>query len=427
MASKCSKIQGWLAGISNVFCFFTENNHRTMKDASGFGSLCVHDLEDPRTTRPLQLPIYATTVFEFESVQQGIDIFQGKEKGHLYSRFGNPTVEMVAEKIGKMEGFGLESLPTSYLLSSGMAAISTLMLGVLKSGDKILTQGNLYGGTTELFIRVLQPLGFEIVYADFQNLDALEDVIKKDPAIRMLYFETPSNPTLACVDMEAIGSLCKKYGRFSAADNTFCTPYLQQPFRYGIDFVLHSTTKYLNGHGNSTAGILLGMNQELMQDGVFRALKLLGTNCNPFDAWLINNGLKTLELRMDRHSSNAMAIARFLQTHPAIAHVNYVGLPEHPDHPIAARQMSQFSGMLSFELKGGQDAAIAFIDKLQFCKLAPTMGDVETLVMHPVTMSHSRVAPEIRLQHGITDGLVRLSVGIETPEDILQDIEQALA
>lgn len=392
----------------------------------GFGSLCVHDQEDPRTTRPHQLPIYATTVFEFESVEQGIAIFQGQEKGHLYSRFGNPTVDAVADKITMLEGYGLDIQPRGYLVSSGMAAISTLVIAVLRPGDKILTQGNLYGGTTELFARVLQPLGFEIVYGDFRNLESVERQLAADPHIRMLYFETPSNPTLACVDMEGIAHLCKAYGRYSAADNTFCTPYLQQPFRFGIDFIVHSTTKYLNGHGNSTAGIVIGADRSLMEDSVFRALKLLGTNCNPFDAWLINNGLKTLELRMERHSDNAQAIAEYLVTHPKVAHVNYGGLPSHPDHALAKKQMRRFSGMLSFELKDGRDAAIACINKLRFCKLAPTMGDVDTLIMHPATMSHSKVPLDVRLAHGITDGLVRVSVGIENVQDILGDLIQAL-
>lgn len=398
-----------------------------MKQQIGFGSLCVHDLEDTRSNKPHALPIYATTVFEFESVQQGMDIFQGKEQGHIYSRFGNPTIDVVADKIARLETHGLQMEAGGILVSSGMAAIATLMLGVLKPGDKILTQGNLYGGTMELFARVLQPLGFDVVYADFKDLGHVEKLLASTPAIRMLYFETPANPTLACVDMEAIATLAKKYERFTAADNTFCTPYLQQPFRFGIDFIVHSTTKYLNGHGNSTAGIIIGRDQELMKDKVWRTMKLVGTNCNPFDAWLINNGLKTLELRMERHSDNAMTAAQFLEKHPKVSRVNYAGLPSHPDHALAARQMKRFSGMLSFELSGGMDAGISFINKLQFCVLAPTMGDVDTLAMHPASMSHSSVPREIRLLNGITDGLVRLSIGIENVEDILADIDQALS
>jgi methionine-gamma-lyase len=397
-----------------------------MKKPVGFGSLCVHETKDTRSNKPHTLPIYATTVFEFESVQQGMDIFQGKAEGHIYSRFGNPTIDAVAEKIALLEAHGLQMEAEGLLVSSGMAAIATLMLGVLKPGDKILTQGNLYGGTTELFARVLQPLGFDLVYTDLKDLDQIEKLLASTPAIRMVYFETPANPTLACVDMEAIAGLARKYERFTAVDNTFCTPYLQQPLRFGIDFVVHSTTKYLNGHGNSTAGAIVGRDKGLMKDKVWRTMKLVGTNCNPFDAWLINNGLKTLELRMERHCDNAMRAAQFLEKHRKVAQVNYVGLPSHPDHALAARQMRSFSGMLSFELSGGLEAGIDFINRLKFCVLAPTMGDVDTLAMHPASMSHASVPREIRLLNGITDGLVRLSVGIENIEDILTDLDQAL-
>lgn len=397
-----------------------------MKKPVGFGSLCVHDTKDLVRNNPHTLPIYATTVFEFESVQQGMDIFQGKEEGHIYSRFGNPTIDAVAAKIASLETHGLPFPAQGLLLSSGMAAISTLMLAVLKPGDKILTQGNLYGGTTELFARVLNPLGFDLVYADFKDLSQMEKLLASTPGIRMLYCETPANPTLACVDLSAIAALAEKNGCLTAVDNTFCTPYLQQPLRFGIDYVVHSTTKYLNGHGNSTAGAIVGKDAEAMKEKVWRTMKLLGTNCNPFDAWLINNGLKTLELRMDRHSENAMRAAQFLEKHPSVALVNYNGLASHPDHALAAQQMKRFSGMLSFELSGGMQAGIDFINKLTFCVLAPTMGDVDTLAMHPASMSHASVPREIRLQHGITDGLVRLSIGIETIEDILADLDQAL-
>ena len=397
-----------------------------MKKPIGFGSLCVHDTKDTVSNKPHGLPIYATTVFEFESVQQGMDIFQGKQEGHIYSRFGNPTIDAVASKIAFLETHNLDLEAEGLLLSSGMAAISTLMLAVLQPGDKILTQGNLYGGTTELFAKVLQPLGFQVVYADFKDLSEIEKLLASAPDIRMLYMETPANPTLACVDLTEIAALAGKYGRLTAVDNTFCTPYLQQPLRFGIDFVVHSTTKYLNGHGNSTAGAIIGKDKTMMKEKVWRTMKLLGTNCNPFDAWLINNGLKTLELRMERHSDNAMQVAQFLEKHPSVTRVNYNGLSSHPDHALAAKQMKRFSGMLSFELSGGLQAGIDFINKLKFCVLAPTMGDVDTLAMHPASMSHSSVPREIRLLNGITDGLVRLSIGIENIEDILADLDQAL-
>ncbi|MEM9920881.1 MAG: aminotransferase class I/II-fold pyridoxal phosphate-dependent enzyme [Bacteroidota bacterium] len=396
-----------------------------MKAPLHFGSLCVHDPKGKETTKPHQLPIYATSSFEFESIDQGIRIFEGKEKGHVYSRYGNPTIELVAEKIARLETYGLDIEAEGLMVSSGMSAISTLVLALLKPGDKILTQGNLYGGTTELFLKLFQPLGIELILTDLQQVEGVEKLLKEDANIRMIYFETPANPTLACVDMEALSGLAKKYGQITVADNTFCTPYLQQPMKFGTDFVIHSTTKYLNGHGNSIAGIIIGP-KEGMQSKVWKAMKLAGTNCNPFDAWLVNNGLKTLELRMDRHSANAMAIAEFLEKQAAVESVNYCGLPSHADHQLAKKQMNGYGGMLSFELKGGLQSGIDFMNRIQLCTLAPTLGDVDTLILHPASMSHVNIDKELRLKNGITDGLIRLSVGIENVEDLIFDLQQAM-
>ncbi len=398
-----------------------------MKNPKGFGTTCVHDLHDFRTTRPHQLPIYATSSFEFESIEQGMQIFQGQEQGHIYGRFGNPTIDMVAAKIGQLEAHGTGLEVFSLLTSSGMSAISTLGMALLKKGDKILTQGNLYGGTTELFTRIFGNLGVELILVNLQDLDQVSDQLKKDPQIRMVYFETPANPTMACVDMEALAKLAHAHGAVTVADNTFCTPYLQRPLQFGVDYVIHSTTKYLNGHGNSVAGTIISPHIDTMRDVVWKALKLIGTNCNAWDAWLINNGLKTLEVRMDRHCANAMGIARFLEQHPAVEKVNYTGLPQHPDHALASRQMTQHGGMLSFELGGGLEAGKQFMNKLQLCTMAPTLGDVDTLILHPASMSHAFIPKAIRLENGITDGLIRISVGIETLQDIINDLEQSLA
>ncbi|MEL6639164.1 MAG: aminotransferase class I/II-fold pyridoxal phosphate-dependent enzyme [Bacteroidota bacterium] len=395
-------------------------------DTLGFGSLCVKEVKDHLTTKPHILPIYATSSFVMESIDQAIDIFKGEKQGHVYSRYGNPTIEAVADKISRMECYGLDLEARAILFSSGMSAIATLLMGVLQSGDKVLTQGNLYGGTTELLLKVLAPLGIETQMVNLRDLERVEDYLRQDANIRMIYCETPANPTMACVDLAALGALARKYQCHTAVDNTFCTPYLQQPFRYDIDFIVHSTTKYLNGHGNSTAGIVIGRDVELMQKKVWTAMKLTGTNCNPFDAWLTHNGLKTLELRMDRHCSNAQRVAEYLEQHPAVERVNYNGLPSHPDHELAKSQMSGFGGMLSFELRAGLQAGIDFMNRIRFCTLAPTLGDVDTLVVHPASSSHLNVAKEVRLRNGITDGLVRLSVGIENPADIIADLEQAI-
>ena len=393
-----------------------------------FESICAKEVKDPRTTQPHILPIYATSSFAFESINEGIEIFSNKKSGHVYGRYGNPTIEAVAGKIATLEAAGTGMDAAALLFSSGQAAVTSLMMSMLQSGDKILTQGNLYGGTTELFVKVLQPFGIETVMMDLHDTDLVEKTLKADPALKILYFETPANPTLACVEVEALAGIARRYGRWSAVDNTFATPFLQQPLRYGVDFIIHSTTKFLNGHGNSIAGAIVTSHVEQMGMGgkIWQTMKLAGTNCNPWDAWLLHNGLKTLALRMERHSANALQIATYLENHDRVAKVNYCGLPSHPDHEIAKKQKRAFGGMLSFALKGGLEGGIRFMNAIQSCTLAPTLGDVDTLILHPASMSHLNVPKEIRLRNGITDGLIRLSVGIEHVEDIKGDLEQAL-
>ena len=391
-------------------------------------SICAKEVKDQRTTTPHILPIYATSSFAFESIDEGIDIFTQKKKGHVYGRYGNPTVDAVALKLAALETAGTSREAAAMLFSSGQAAVSTLMMGMLKTGDKILTQGNLYGGTTELFTKVLAPFGIETILTDLHDLDKVEDMVKNDPLIKMLYFETPANPTLACVDIAGLAGIAQKHGRLSTIDNTFATPYLQQPIGLGVDFVVHSTTKFLNGHGNSIAGALVTPHVEQMgmKGRIWQVMKLAGTNCNPWDAWLLHNGMKTLALRMERHSENALAISQFLEKNEKVERVNYCGLPSHPDHVIAKKQMKSFGGMLSFELKAGLEGGIRFMNAIQNCTLAPTLGDVDTLILHPASMSHLNIPKEIRLQNGITDGLIRLSVGIEHVGDIIADLDQAI-
>jgi methionine-gamma-lyase len=391
-----------------------------------FDSLTVKEHPENRTTAPHILPIYATSSFDFEDIDQGIEIFKNIESGHAYSRYANPTVDTVAAKIAALEAYGLDMEASAVMTSSGMSAIATLFLGTLRSGDKVLSQGNLYGGTTELLKSIFGQFGIETVFSDLQNLELVEKTLKEDQAIKMLYCETPANPTLACVDIAALASLAHQHGALCAIDNTFATPVLQQPFALGVDYVIHSTTKYLNGHGNSIAGVVIGRDHESMRKGVWKAMKLVGTNCSPFEAWLTNNGMKTLSLRMERHCSNAMEVAQYLEKHPAVERVNYPGLASHPDHALASRQMRGFGGMLSFELRGGLDAGVACMNRIRFCSLAPTLGDVDTLILHPASSSHLAVPKEIRIQNGITDGLIRVSVGIENATDIIADLEQAI-
>jgi methionine-gamma-lyase len=392
-----------------------------------FESICVKEPKDTKRNKPHILPIYATSSFEFESINEGIDIFTNKKEGFVYSRYANPTVTSVADKIGQLESYGMDGDAYCMMTSSGMSAISTLIAGCLNQGDKILTQGNLYGGTTELLKKVFGRFGIDAIFTDFQKYDELETILKGDDTIKMMFLESPANPTLACVDLEILAALGKKYGAYTAIDNTFCTPYLQQPLKYGIDFVVHSTTKYLNGHGNSIAGAIVSMDHEVMKEKVWTAMKLIGTNCNPFDAWLTNNGLKTLVVRMEKHSTNAMALAEFLDGHDKVEHVNYTGLPGHSDHELAKKQMRLHGGMMSFEVKGGVEAGKTLMNNISMCTLAPTLGDVDTLILHPASMSHLNIPKEIRMANGITDGLIRVSVGIEDIVDLKADLKNALS
>jgi methionine-gamma-lyase len=393
----------------------------------GWGSLAVHagHETDPRYAH--LVPIYASSTYVFDTAEQGMRRFSGQEEGFIYSRWGNPTLKEAEDKIASMETFGLPFEVKGILHASGMAAISTLLLGTLKPGDKILTHYSLYGGTEELITKILPHFGVTPVIADLRNLQLAEDHLKNDPAIRMLYLETPANPTIQCVDLERLTAMAKKRDLLVAVDNTFATPYLQQPFRYGVDYVVHSTTKFLNGHGTAIGGILLGRDTELMKTKMTKTHRMLGGNGNSFDAFLLIQGMKTLELRMERHCSNAMEVAKYLNGHKAVNRVNYTGLPDHPDHAVAQKQMRHPGPMLSFELKGGLEGGIAFMNKLKMCVRTVSLGTCDTLLSHPASMTHYSVPKEEKLKYGITDGLIRMNVGIENLADILNDLEQALA
>jgi methionine-gamma-lyase len=393
---------------------------------TGFSSVAIHagHETDPRYAH--QVPIYASSTYVYDSAEQGMRRFSGEEEGYIYSRWGNPTITEAEEKIAAMETFGLDRSVKGILHASGMAAISTLFLANLKSGDKVLTHYSLYGGSDEILHKMLPGLGITPVVADLRQLDIVEDLIRKDNSIRMLYLETPANPTIQCVDLEELSTIAKCHGLIVAVDNTFATPYLQQPFKYDIDFVVHSTTKFLNGHGTAIGGILLGRDEAFMKTWGTKVHRLLGGNANPFDAFLLITGMKTLEVRMDRHCANAMEVAHYLQQHPAVAKVNYAGLPTHPDYKVAQKQMKHPGGMLSFELKGGLQGGIDFLNRLQMCIRTVSLGTVDTLLSHPASMTHHGVPREQREQYGITDGLIRMNVGIENVQDIIRDLEQAL-
>ena len=402
-----------------------------VKAFRGFGSLAIHagHVQDPMYAH--LTPLYASSTYVYDEAEQGMRRFSGKEPGYIYSRWGNPTMSEAERKIAAMEtyriqknGQPLEAM--AILHASGMAAISSLFMSTLKAGDKILTHYSLYSGTEQYLKQLLEPLGLHAVIADLRDLSLAEKLLKEDKAIKLVYLETPANPTLQCVDLEALSVLARQYGKITACDNTFATPFLQQPFKFGIDFVIHSTTKFLNGHGTAIGGVLVGTDLEFMKTAATRVHRLLGGNSNAFDAFLLVNGMKTLEVRMLRHCENAMQVAKYLENHHAVAKVNYNGLTTHPDYAVSARQMSHPGAMMSFELKDGFDAGVRFMNRLQLCTRTVSLGTCDTLLSHPASMSHSSVPRENRLEYGITDGLIRMSVGMENIEDILEDFQQAL-
>ena len=399
---------------------------------TGFGSIAIHGGHQQDPNYAHLTPIYATSTFVYDDAEQGMRRFSGQEEGYIYSRWGNPTFTEAELKIAAMESFGIadekgEPLQLKALLhASGMAAISTLFHINLKQGDKVLTHYSLYGGTEEMLRVVLPSFGVDCIIADLRDNNKAAQLIKDDTSIKMLYLETPANPTIQCVDIDELSKIAKTHNLIVACDNTFATPYLQQPFKYGVDFVVHSTTKFLNGHGTAIGGILLGKDIELMTTKAYKFYKALGGTANPFDAFLLINGMKTLEVRMERHCHNAMETARFLIAHPAVAKVNYNGLPGHPDHAVAMKQMKHPGAMMSFELKKGFQGGVDFMNKLKMCTRTVSLGTCDTLLCHPASMTHFSVPREAREKYGITDGLIRMSVGIENLPDIIADLEQAL-
>jgi len=400
---------------------------------SGFSSLAIHGGHEQDPNYAHLTPIYASSTYVFDEAEQGMRRFSGEEPGYIYARWGNPNLTEAEEKIAAMESFGVldesgQPLKVKGILhASGMAAISTLFLSTLKKGDKVLSHFSLYGGTQEMLNKVLPPLGMESVIVDLRDLNKAEEALKLNPDIRMIYLETPANPTIQCVDIEELSKLGKKYGKIIACDNTFATPYLQQPFRLGADFVIHSTTKFLNGHGTLIGGIFLGRDIEFMKTHATKIHRMLGSNSNGFDAFLLVNGMKTLEIRMERHCHNAMEVASFLETHQAVAQVNYNGLPSHPDYFVTMKQMKYPGAMLSFEMKGGLNAGISVMNKLKMCTRTVSLGTCDTLLCHPASMTHYSVPREDRIKYGITDGLIRMSVGMENIQDIIADLNQALS
>lgn len=395
-------------------------------------SAAIHAAQSNMAENAHLVPVFATSTFTFDNAQQGMDRFKGTAPGYIYSRFGNPTVSVAEELIASLEAFGITAANgqplqlKAILHASGQAAMTSMFLSNVAAGDTIVTHYSLYGGTHEFLFDFLPQFGVKALIADLHDTIAVAFLLQQDPSIKMIHIESPANPSMRCVDIAAICEIAGRHGVKVSVDNTFATPYLQQPFRYGADFVFHSTTKFLNGHGTAIGGVLIGKDIAFMQTKVNRTAKLLGGCANPFDTFLLIQGVKTLELRMKQHCSNAQTVAEFLHAHPAVAKVNYNGLPSHPDYTLSAKQMRYPGAVMSFELKEGFDAAVHFIDRLQMCLRAVSLGTLDTLVSHPASMTHSGMKKEDREKAGISDGLIRMSVGLESVVDIVADLKQAL-
>jgi len=363
---------------------------------------------DP-STGAIVPPIYQSATYVLEEV--------GKDKGYDYTRASNPTREILENNLAALDGgkYGI-------CFSSGMAAVDSVMK-ILQSGDHVVCSDDVYGGVSRLYNNLIVNYDISFTYVNSSNLQEVEDAIQDNT--KLIWIETPTNPLLKITDLDAVGKIAKKHGILYGVDSTFSTPALLRPLEFGADITMHSTTKYLSGHNQIIGGILITNNVELGEK--FRFIqKTVGAVPSPFDCWLTLLGIKTLSLRVTRHCENAQAIAEFLEAHSKVDKVTYPGLPSHPQYDIARTQMDGFSGMISMELKGGIPAGISLMNGLKLCSLAESLGAVETMITHPATMTHADVPKDERLARGLTDGLVRLSVGIEDNEDIIADLNQAL-
>ncbi|MEO0789713.1 MAG: aminotransferase class I/II-fold pyridoxal phosphate-dependent enzyme [Bacteroidota bacterium] len=388
-------------------------------------SIAVRNPTVKQQNDPHQVPIIAASSFRFRSIQHGMAVFDGEEAGHIYSRFGNPTIDAAAQKIADLEGYDLGKPVFGLFFSSGMSAIATAITSVLAGPGKVLAAPDLYGGTVNL-LQEMSNQGVAYIPADTRDLEAVDRALAHHPDIRIVYVETPSNPTLRMADLAALAERAHAVGAKLIVDNTFATPVLQQPLLMGADVVIHSTTKFINGHGSGMGGALATADEALFRDRITPVYRLYGGNGNAFDAWLVLNGVRTLPIRMEKQSQNAKAVASWLKDHSKVNLVNYPGLPDSPGYAISQRQMKSGGAILSFELKGGTEVAYRFMNKLNMITLAPTLGDLDTIALHPATQSHRGLDPEVRLAQGIPDGLVRLSIGLESVEDILQDLDRAI-
>lgn len=384
-----------------------------------FETRAVHSGYDAMDERgSLAPPIYQTSTFVFNSAEQGGRRFAGEEEGYIYTRLGNPTVTALEERIADLEGGEM-----GVAFGSGMAAISAIIIALVESGDHILATKGLYGCTFGFLEMLEKKFKVKHTLVDFDNWNEVEASITE--RTKVIYLESPINPTMKLIDFAKVSALAKRLDAKVVVDNTFMSPYLQRPLEFGCDIVVHSATKYIGGHGDVIAGLAVGP-KDFMTKIKLSTLKDIGGVLGPFDAWLLLRGLKSLHVRMDRHSESALKVAQFLENHPLIERIYYPYLPTFPQYELAVRQMRAGSGVMSFELKGGVGAGITLLNHVKLAKVAVSLGDAETLIQHPASMTHSVIPREERLRMNITDGLIRLSIGLEHVDDIIEDLSQAL-
>ena len=388
-----------------------------MYERWGFNTKAIHGAGETHPLKAVSMPIYETTTFRYDTVEEGAALGVDRGEGFYYTRWGNPTTKALEERVALLEG-GEMAIATG----SGMGAISTVILGLLQAGDHLVAPRAVYQASYELFAQVLPRYGIAATLIDSVDIEAYEAALR--PETKIVYIETPNNPLLDITDIAGVVRLAHAHGALAVADNTFASPYNQNPLVLGADLVVHSMTKYLGGHADVTAGIIVGRRDLLL--ALRPRFRIYGPVLDPFAAWLVLRGLKTLGLRMERHNQNALALARTLAAHPKVERVHYPGLPEHPGHRIAHRQMRGFGGTMSVEVRGGMPAGARVVEGLRTAVMAVSLGSVETLVTHPASTTSVGIPPEDRARAGIREGLIRVSVGLEDLDDLVEDFTQAL-
>lgn len=394
--------------------------HRSDLEKMGFATKAVHGGYQKNEMGALATPIYQSSTFVFDTAEQGGNRFAGQESGYIYTRLGNPTTTQLEEKLAL-----LEKAEAAIAVSSGMAAVNSAIWTLLKAGDHIVAADTLYGCTFAYLSHGITRFGVEVTFVDTRDPENVRKAMRENT--KLVYLETPANPTLYIADIEAISKIAHEQSDCKVmVDNTFCTPYIQRPLELGADIVIHSATKYLNGHGDVIAGFVVGTKEFIDQVRLFGVKDMTGASISPFDAFLIIRGMKTLEIRMEKHCENAMKVAKFLEKHPAIEKLYYTGFESFPQYDLVKKQMRLPGAIIAFEIKGGIEEGKKVMNSLKLCSMAVSLGDAETLIQHPASMTHSTYSPDDRAKCGISDSLIRLSVGLETPGDIIEDLKQAL-